>query len=87
MKIEPNPKAINPTQQKLKKACKDFEAVMVGQMFAQMSQGEGLLGGSSASRSYREMLNDELSKQISAGPGMGIADVLYRQMKDQVDES
>lgn len=87
MKIDPKAESLTPTQQKLKKACKDFEAVMVNQLLSQMSKGSGLLESSSASQTYHEILNDELAKQISVGPGMGIADMLYQQMKEQVDES
>ncbi|HBN09720.1 MAG TPA: hypothetical protein DD435_14060 [Cyanobacteria bacterium UBA8530] len=88
LKIGPSetPNNPNPAQMKLKKACKDFEAIMVGQLLAlaQPKRSSETLGGSSTDQTYQGMLYDELAKRISAGPGMGVAEVLYRQLKDQV---
>lgn len=85
MQIGPVGQPTTPEEKKFQKACKDFEAVFIRQMLNEMqTQSKALLGGSSADQTYREMLYDELSKRISAGPGMGVADVLYRQLKDQV---
>ncbi|MEB3196716.1 MAG: rod-binding protein [Candidatus Sericytochromatia bacterium] len=71
-----------PEQKKLYEAARDFESVMLGMVFKQMSQGQGdgLLGGGSAQKTWREMLNDERAKSMTAAGGIGLADAIYRQL-------
>ena len=71
-----------PEQRKLKAVCREFEAVMISQMLSQVSAASkgGMLDGGSAMRTYRSMMDDALARDIAHGEGMGVADVLYKQL-------
>ena len=73
---------LNPEQRKLKAVCREFEAVMISQMLSQVSASSqgGMLNGGSAMRTYRSMMDDALARDIAHGEGMGVADVLYKQL-------
>ncbi len=40
---------------------------------------------SNESKFYREMFDEQLTLSLSKGKGMGLADTLYRQLKQQFD--
>lgn len=42
-----------------------------------------LFAKSSAEKTFKDMLNDEYSQMMSKGKGMGIADMLYKQLKKE----
>lgn len=72
----------------LKKVCEEFETIFVNMMFKSMREASGFDEGEDAlvEKSYgrgifEEMRDDELSKKVSAGGGIGIADVMYKQLK------
>jgi flagellar protein FlgJ len=70
-------------QGKLEKACHDFEALFVKYMMQQMRETipkNGLLGQSQAEKIYTGMLDDEVSKSVSRGRGLGLAKAMYEQM-------
>jgi len=73
---------LTPEQRKLKAVCREFEAVMIGQMLSQVSASSkgGMLDGGSAMRTYRSMMDDALARDIAHGEGMGVADMLYKQL-------
>ena len=78
----PQDAKLSAEQRKLKSVCREFEAVMMTQMLSQVrssSQG-GMLDGGSAMKTYQSMLDDALARDIAHGEGMGIADMLYRQL-------
>jgi flagellar protein FlgJ len=68
---------------KLRKAAQDFESVFLNHMLKTMRQsassGPGP-GSGSGERMYRDLLDDELAKSISRGGGLGLADVLVRDL-------
>ncbi|MOA54640.1 flagellar rod assembly protein/muramidase FlgJ [compost metagenome] len=55
---------------------------MIAQMLSQVSASSkgGMLDGGSAMRTYRSMMDDALARDIAHGEGMGVADVLYKQL-------
>ncbi len=70
---------------KTNEAARDFEALLVKEMLESMwatvpSQG-GILGGSKEEEYYRDMLNQGLAKNIADGAGIGIKDVIYKDIK------
>ena len=70
-------------QEKLRKACKDFEAIMLQQMLKTMRQSipkGGLVDQSHASDLYRSMQDEELAKAMANGRGTGLADFLYKRI-------
>ncbi len=72
----------------LKKVCEEFESIFVNMMFKTMREASGFDEGEDAlvEKSYgrgifEDMRDEELSKKIAGGGGIGIADVMYKQLK------
>ena len=75
-------------QHELMKACKDFESVMLTQVFKQMRasvDSNDPLNQGAANKTYREMLDDEWGKSMAANGGIGLADAIYRQLSYGVE--
>jgi len=73
-------------ENKLRQACRDFEAIILEQNLRLGREGApqgGLLGGGFADDMYRSMHDHELSLKMSQGKGMGFGEMLYRQIKNQ----
>ncbi len=73
-------------QKKLRSACEEFESVMLGIVFKQMSASAkgGMLDQSAANKTWRDMLEDERAKSMAKAGGIGLADALYRDLVDRV---
>ena len=68
---------------KLKKACNELEAVFASMMFKQMRntvRKSGLIDGGTAEEMYEDMLFDKYAEEISKGKGIGLGDILYKQL-------
>ena len=68
---------------KLKATCQDMEAVFLNMMMTRMRATvpkDGLLGNSQAEQMLTSMLDTELTKNMAKAGGMGLADMLYRQL-------
>lgn len=77
------PKDARVSDQRLKEACQDFEALFVGQLFAAMRASvpdDGLLARSSGEKIFQEMLDGEYAKAISRTERFGLSQMLYRQL-------
>lgn len=77
---------INRDDAKLRKACREFEALLVSQMLTKMRNSvpkTDLFGSQEKEAIFRDMLDQEIAKEISATDSMGIADLLYRQLSSQ----
>ena len=74
-------------ERELRKACHDFEAVILKQMLDGMRKSipkSGLLGGDGyADKMYQSMRDDEMAKEMARGKGMGLGEVLYKQLSGQ----
>lgn len=73
-------------EKKLRQACADFEAIMLNQLLnmARESLPEGgLFDGGHAENIYRSMQDEELSKQLASGKGMGLGELLFQQISEQ----
>jgi flagellar protein FlgJ len=69
---------------KLKGVAKDFESIFVGIMLKSMRdsvQKSGLLDGGNGEDIFRELLDQEYSKSISAQGDSSIATAIEREMK------
>jgi len=84
--------APKPTKAELAKAAQQFEAIMVRQLIAPaiepMMNGSSLGGeksGDSGGGVYGYMLTDVLSTSITQGGGLGLADVITRQLSPRAD--
>lgn len=66
------------------KAAEQFEALLVHEMLKSMwntvPKGE-LISGSSEEQTYRDMLNEALSSSIAEGRGIGIKEVILKDIK------
>jgi Rod binding domain-containing protein len=71
---------------KLKKACQDFEAVFIGQIWKQMRASvpkEGMLH-SKEEESYLSMFDQELSVKMARSGGIGLSDMLYANLSERL---
>jgi peptidoglycan hydrolase FlgJ len=69
---------------KAEEAAQDFEALLLQQMFQAMWRSvptDGMLSGSREEELYRDMLNEELAKQLSEGQSIGIKEVILNDLK------
>lgn len=75
---KPEPLSKNPEA-----AAQQFEAMLLKQMIDSMWSTvpkEGLLSGSSEESMYRDMLNEALASSISEGKGIGVKDVILKDI-------
>ncbi len=77
--------------QKIKEVASEFESLFILQMLKQMRSSVikgGLVDDSKGEEIYRSMMDNELSRVIASGKGIGIKDMLLRQLtKDNVDSA
>jgi peptidoglycan hydrolase FlgJ len=69
--------------QKLEKACHQFESLFIKYMLQTMRDTipeNELFGGGQAEKIYTGMLDDEVSQSISKQRGIGLAAIMYAQM-------
>ena len=68
---------------KLKATCQEMEAVFLNMMLTRMRATVpkgNLLGNSSGEQMMTSLLDTELTKNMAQAGGMGLADMLYRQL-------
>ena len=73
-------------EQALKKSCQDFEAIFVHMLLKSARSTEsddGIIPKSSGTKIFEDMFDQEMAEKISTSHdgGIGIAKVLYEQMK------
>lgn len=69
---------------KLKKACEGFEAMFMNMMYKEMRKTvpkNGFWGNSHAEEMWQDMMDTEMVDQLAKSGGIGLADMLYKQMK------
>ena len=74
----------------LKEVARQYESMFVGMMLKSMREANAAFEEdnplfSNESKFYRDMFDDQLVLSLSKGKGMGLADTLYRQLKEQFD--
>lgn len=70
-------------KEKLLAACQDFEALFIQMMFKSMRNTipkDGLIPKSFSQEVFEEMLDEELSKKMAKGQGIGLAQEIYKQL-------
>ncbi len=81
-------KDLKQEQAKLRKACADFEAVLLNQMFESMRKslsGNDIFGGSLARDIYDSMYYQQLSTDMAHSRNhAGLGAAMYAQMKDKL---
>ena len=73
---------------RLKKACKEFESILISYMFKSMRdtvQKSGLLDESETSpeNMFRSMFDAEVAKEMCMKNNLGLAELLYRQLTEK----
>lgn len=74
-------------EQELKKVCKEFEGILINMMYKQMRASvpkSDLLPGDVGRDVFESMLDEKLTEEASKGRGIGLADVLYKQLSKQL---
>ena len=68
---------------KIKETAQAFEAsflsIMIGQMFEGI-ETSGPFGGGDGEKMFRSFFSDAIAKQVSKGPGIGLASSVSREM-------
>ena len=84
-----NPK--DKTHKEMKEVAQQFEAIFIKQLLDEMEKTvdreNSLLGGGSAEGYFRDMMYDNIANNMSTGAvgsGLGIAEMVYRQMQQQL---
>jgi flagellar protein FlgJ len=68
---------------KLRNTCKDFEAMYLNLMYSKMREtvpDNPLFGSSNGEKIMQSMLDTELTKQMANAGGVGLADMMYKQL-------
>lgn len=68
---------------KLREACQGFEAMFLNMMYREMRRTvpeNELFGNSNADKILNDMLDTEMVNNMSKAGGVGLADVIYRQL-------
>lgn len=72
---------------RLREACEGFESVFINKLWTQMRKSipkEGFLHGKDEEM-YLGMFDQEISKKLASSGGIGIGDMLYRQLKQELN--
>lgn len=72
----------------LRESSREFETLFVMEMFKAMRKAVpdgGLFEKSNATEIYREMLDMETAKASTSGKGLGIAEAIYNQMAELIE--
>ncbi len=77
----------NGDDKELKEACVEFESYFLNMMFKSMKKtvvsSGGIFEKSNAQKMFEEMLDEELTKKMANTGGIGLADMMYKQMSRQ----
>ncbi len=74
-------KQSNGYQEKLKKACSDFESIFINYMLKSMRTAfseDGILENNNESRIIQSMFDENLSVAMAKGNGMGLGKMLFK---------
>ena len=80
---------INIKRQKLKEACKEFEAIFIEYMLQSMRKSipkATLFKRENAEKIYTSMFDQKVAEKIAKTEGFGIADMLYKELSKMIAE-
>ena len=78
----PQDRKLKPQDRKIMAVARDFEALMIDQLFQTMRQTvnpTGLDGGSTM-KTYQGMMDEKMASLMAHGQGLGLADMIARQL-------
>ena len=73
--------------EELKAACKDCEAIFVNMLLKEMRKSVPTSDTSFAESTYTELLDEEIANNLSKGKGIGIADMMYKQLSTKLNNT
>ena len=82
-----NEAAESKRDKELKDACKGFEAMFLSMMYREMRATvpeNTLFGESNGQKIFMDMRDSELMKNVAESGGLGLADLMYRQLSPQI---
>ncbi len=78
-------------RQEVKKACQSFEGYFMQMMFRSMrstlTESDGLFKKSQAEKMFTEMLDEEYAKKSAETGGIGLADMMQKQILRQLGDA
>lgn len=78
---------LNQDDEKLKEACREMEAYFIQQLYKTMKTstqlGEGIITKGQHEEIFEDMLIEEQSKEATKAGGIGLADMLYKQLSKE----
>lgn len=84
-------RALDESKEGLKKAATAFEGIFINLLFKEMrktvNQEEGILPPSNSQKIFQEMLDEEISTQLSKKNSFGIADSVVRTYGKKLESS
>lgn len=84
--VRPNEKLIE-KQKEFKEVCAGFEAMFITQMLREMKKTvpkSDFMGEGKGQDMMEDLMYDEYAKALGSGEGVGIANMLYQQLKDTI---
>lgn len=72
---------------KLRQACADFESIFIYFVLKSARKSipeNGLVDSSHESEIYKSMLDEQMAQSVAKGGGMGLGQLLYEKLTDQV---
>ena len=75
---------------KLQEACRDFEAILLNKLVSTMRESipdDGLFQKSFGEKMYQSLLDEEMTKNMAHGKGIGIGELLYRKLSGSMKHS
>ncbi len=91
LSLAKGPQDLNPINGKvthsdaeIKQVAKNFESIFLEMMMKEMRnsvQKSGLMGNSRGMEFFEGMYDDQLSRQLSAGGGIGLGQMIYEKLK------
>lgn len=84
-----NSENFNKEDKELKEACKGFETMFLQMMYRSMRATvpeSPLFGKSNAMSLFEELRDNELMKKTAESGGLGLADIIYKQLAPSVHE-
>ena len=85
----PDPDHALRSRRNLKQSCQDFEAIFIQSLFKEMRKTVpegGLFTRSTATEMYRDLLDQEVARQVAERQSIGLAEQMYRQMEKRLDD-
>lgn len=77
--------------EQLKEACREMEAYFIQQLYKTMKTstqlGEGIIPKGQYEETFEDMLIEEQSKEATKAGGIGLADMLYKQLSKEYASS